>query len=55
MYSFSCLAYIFFCKTTLVMRITTPLEQHGSEIYTRVMFEKFEEVMYEAGRYKLKR
>ncbi|KAE8811934.1 hypothetical protein D1007_11150 [Hordeum vulgare] len=36
-----------------VMKVNTPLEFHASKIYTRAMFEKFGEVLYEAGQYKV--
>ncbi|XBI25055.1 hypothetical protein VPH35_050048 [Triticum aestivum] len=38
---------------TPVMRVNTPLEQHASNVYTRAMFEKFGEVLYESGQYKI--
>ncbi|KAE8811933.1 hypothetical protein D1007_11149 [Hordeum vulgare] len=36
-----------------VMKVNTPLEFHASKIYTRAMFDKFGEVLYEAGQYKV--
>ncbi|XBI87990.1 hypothetical protein VPH35_025999 [Triticum aestivum] len=39
-------------KITLpAMKVNTPLKFHASEIYTRAMFDKFGENMYEAGQY----
>ena len=36
-----------------VMKINTPLELHASKIYTRAIFEKFVEIICEAGQYKV--
>lgn len=36
-----------------VLKMNTPLEMHASDIYTRTMAEKFGEVIYEAGQYKV--
>ncbi|XBH59125.1 hypothetical protein VPH35_080431 [Triticum aestivum] len=36
-----------------VMKWNTPLELHASKIYTRAIFEKFGEVIYEAGQYRV--
>ncbi|XP_044325819.1 protein FAR1-RELATED SEQUENCE 9 isoform X1 [Triticum aestivum] len=35
------------------MKVNTPLEFHASNIYTRAMFEKFGEILYEAGQYRV--
>lgn len=35
----------------IVLRQNVPLERHASKIYTRTMFEKFQEVMFESGSY----
>uniref|UniRef100_A0A8R7TU47 SWIM-type domain-containing protein n=2 Tax=Triticum urartu TaxID=4572 RepID=A0A8R7TU47_TRIUA len=35
------------------MRLNTPLEFHASKIYTVAMFEKFGEILYEAGQYRV--
>lgn len=35
------------------MRMDTPLELHAGNIYTRAMFEKFGEILYKAGQYKV--
>lgn len=40
-------------KLMRVMKMNTPLELHASDMYTRAMFEKFGEIMYEAGQYKV--
>lgn len=32
-----------------VMKVNTPLQQHASTVYTRAMFEKFGEVLYEGA------
>ncbi|XBI61551.1 hypothetical protein VPH35_042328 [Triticum aestivum] len=37
--------------TSTTMKVNTPLEFHASKIYTRAMFEKFGEILYEAGQY----
>lgn len=36
-----------------MLKMSTPLEMHASDIYTRTMAEKFSEVIYEAGQYKV--
>jgi hypothetical protein len=35
------------------MKMNTLLEMHASKVYTHAMFEKFGEVLYEAGQSKL--
>lgn len=40
-------------QVTPVMKMNTPLELHASKIYTQAMLEKFVEVIYEAGQYKV--
>ena len=44
---------MFHLQNAPVMRVNTPLEQHASNVYTRAMFEKFGEVLYESGQYKI--
>lgn len=36
-----------------VVKMNTPLEFHASNVYTRAMFEKFGEMLFEAGQYKV--
>lgn len=35
------------------MKVNTPLKFHASKIYTQAMFDKFGEIMYEAGQYRV--
>lgn len=37
----------------LCLKLNTPLKLHGSDVYTRAMFENFGEVLYEGGQYKV--
>ena len=39
--------------TPPVMKMNAPLEMHASEIYTRAMFDKFGDVVYESMQYKV--
>ncbi|KAM3298246.1 hypothetical protein ACQJBY_039952 [Aegilops geniculata] len=39
--------------TSPVIKMNSPWEFHASNIYTRATFEKFGEVLYEAGQYKV--
>lgn len=39
--------------TAPVMRLNKPLEQHASTVYTRAMFEKFGDILYEGGQYRV--
>uniref|UniRef100_A0A453J3I4 SWIM-type domain-containing protein n=1 Tax=Aegilops tauschii subsp. strangulata TaxID=200361 RepID=A0A453J3I4_AEGTS len=40
-------------QTPPVMKMNAPLEMHASEIYTRAMFDKFGDVVYESMQYKV--
>ncbi|XP_037409887.1 protein FAR1-RELATED SEQUENCE 5-like isoform X2 [Triticum dicoccoides] len=41
-------------KDKIVLKLNVPLERHASRVYTRAMFKKFSEELYESGPYMVK-
>ena len=48
---------VFLCDRHLqggvFLKQNIPIEVHASEVYTRTMFEKFGEILYKAGQYRV--
>jgi hypothetical protein len=43
----------FYLQARPLLRVNRAFERHASKIYTRAMFEKFGEILYEAGYYEV--